>query len=957
MSSMHLCLNQSIACQPKEPGLHEHLPMGSSGQQGNEPSFTTTGFGLSDKDTETGEWETGLKAPDSSCDSALKKPRMSARNGEESQRNTEKRPHREETPTLASADLQEWVSTCAEETNGSTSESRSPAALTEDPVVMRTDSFLLGDSGWTHSLSVLEETTCSSPSLSEDAVGQGQEVWLVGLHGELLNEASQPGKRLAVSQGTETEEADPANCVDLVVTDRGYSVEASQASSVASTDLSRTMQTGSGHIDQTSATLQDSVHKNSCLPPHCGSLNQLCSTGERRHPVRPMKEHRGTPTARPPLGSTRAMAATNKTLRATAKAPPKPDVRKGKSKVQPRSAAAAASRKTSPTPLRISAKENTAGRGLSEAHKGHAVTASEGTKEPLGPRTTTSGVRAAAPAPAPAPAPARRLTLPVARLRLVSSSKDGRSNVPKTAPAMSPAVSTNICKASDKPTSPPVSGGPQFLGGALPSKAGGIRSRASTLPGKSATGYKASAVPNGVLARPTPLHRTASAPLRPATALPVDRAKKRAGGRSQPAPVKPQSGPLPRDARSPRAPSQDVQQLRNLHAAGGRRFEAIVVVMQHILAERDEAVKRCTDLTQELVTLREELVNSVTSCSKLEKEKDELRMAFEGVLRKAQERHQGELEDLEEQLGAFYSAEWEKVHQAYQLEADKCRGRMQQQVNDLRSKHEALEKELRAIHTENMESLRQHYETSFEELRKNQEEEKQTLAQSLKEMDTTLSEKVEDLTRQNIALNEKLKAEEENRRLLAEKNQNSHTLYLQQELDSLKVVLDLKNTELHQQNKKLMELKTLRETNLNLEGCLRTTQQENEDLRARLEEHTALHRQLSTEQVALQQTILKESKMNNRLSLQNEELLWKLQNGDLWTPRNLPPFPALPVLLQVQLLLQCPTLLQLAPQLQGAFQEKGNMIRLMFVEKDNTAQTHFPSEAGLVLRPSLLRGR
>ncbi|KAG9335979.1 hypothetical protein JZ751_003378 [Albula glossodonta] len=274
---------------------------------------------------------------------------------------------------------------------------------------------------------------------------------------------------------------------------------------------------------------------------------------------------------------------------------------------------------------------------------------------------------------------------------------------------------------------------------------------------------------------------------------------------------------------------------------------------------RDEAVKRCTDLTQELVTLREELVNSVTSCSKLEKEKDELRMAFEGVLRKAQERHQGELEDLEEQLGAFYSAEWEKVHQAYQLEADKCRGRMQQQVNDLRSKHEALEKELRAIHTENMESLRQHYETSFEELRKNQEEEKQTLVQSLKEMETTLS--------------------------------NSRTLYLQQELDSLKVVLDLKNTELHQQNKKLMELKTLRETNLNLEGCLRTTQQENEDLRARLEEHTALHRQLSTEQVALQQTILKESKMNNRLSLQNEELLWKLQNGDLWTPRNLPPSP------------------------------------------------------------------
>lgn len=38
---------------------------------------------------------------------------------------------------------------------------------------------------------------------------------------------------------------------------------------------------------------------------------------------------------------------------------------------------------------------------------------------------------------------------------------------------------------------------------------------------------------------------------------------------------------------------------------------------------------------------------------------------------------------------------------------------------------------------------------------------------------------------------------------------DSHTLYLEQELESLKVVLDIKNKQLHQQEKKMMELDKL----------------------------------------------------------------------------------------------------------------------------------------------------
>lgn len=49
------------------------------------------------------------------------------------------------------------------------------------------------------------------------------------------------------------------------------------------------------------------------------------------------------------------------------------------------------------------------------------------------------------------------------------------------------------------------------------------------------------------------------------------------------------------------------------------------------------------------------------------------------------------------------------------------------------------------------------------------------------------------------------------------------------------------------------------------------------------------NRQLSTEQAVLQESLQKESKVNKRLSMENEELLWKLHNGDLSSPRRTSP--------------------------------------------------------------------
>ncbi|XP_073332315.1 uncharacterized protein [Pagrus major] len=337
--------------------------------------------------------------------------------------------------------------------------------------------------------------------------------------------------------------------------------------------------------------------------------------------------------------------------------------------------------------------------------------------------------------------------------------------------------------------------------------------------------------------------------------------------------------------------NQAINQLRKLLVQGNKKVEALATVIQHLFTEREEALKQKKELSLELANLRDELVTSSQCCKELQKEKEEVRVSLEEALKRLEEQHKEELVQLEDRLRSFYQTEWDKVHQTYQEEADKCRMLMEQQVEELRSRQEVERKNQELSHCQKMESLKLQYETSIEELKRIQQTDLENLEKTMKETETSLSEKISELSAEKEALNEKLEAEEERMRILTDKNlKDSHTVYLEQELESLKVVLEIKNNQLHQKEKKLMEMDKLVETNVKLEECLTKVQQENEDYKARMDKHAALSKQLSSEQVKLQQTLQKESKVNKRLSMENEELLWKLHNGDLLaSPRRLSP--------------------------------------------------------------------
>ncbi|XP_077427547.1 uncharacterized protein LOC144055453 [Vanacampus margaritifer] len=335
---------------------------------------------------------------------------------------------------------------------------------------------------------------------------------------------------------------------------------------------------------------------------------------------------------------------------------------------------------------------------------------------------------------------------------------------------------------------------------------------------------------------------------------------------------------------------KQASQLFKLLIQANKKVEALATVIQHLFNQHAEAFKQKTNLSLELAKLKDELVASSQCCDRLRKEKEEACINLEEVLKRLNEQHKEELVQLEDRLRSFYQTEWDKVHQTYQEEADKCRILMEQQVEEMRSRQEAERKNQEISHSQIMAFLKEQHKTSLQELKRIQEMDLENLDKTLKETETTLSNQISELSAENATLNGKLKAEEE-RRMLADKNQkDSHTVYLEQELESLKVVLEIKNNQLHQKEKKLMEMDKLVETNVKLEECLTKVQQENEDYKARMDKHAALSRQLSSEQAILQQTLQKESKVNKRLSMENEELLWKLHNGDLLgSPRRLSP--------------------------------------------------------------------
>ncbi|XP_066475796.1 microtubule-associated tumor suppressor candidate 2 isoform X2 [Tiliqua scincoides] len=321
-------------------------------------------------------------------------------------------------------------------------------------------------------------------------------------------------------------------------------------------------------------------------------------------------------------------------------------------------------------------------------------------------------------------------------------------------------------------------------------------------------------------------------------------------------------------------------------------FDVFVIITQHFFMKNERALVKEKELSAELANIKDEVAIYAAKYEKLQKEKEELERRFEGQLKKLGWQQQEELQSLEERLQLQYGAEMSRLQEEHGTQLVRMNSQHQEQVEDITASQKAVVLEIENSHTVAVAALQEEYEQRVQELKLAHELEKKELEENFETLRLSLQDQVDTLTFQSQTLKDKAKRFEEALKKNTEEQLEvalAPYQHLEEDMISLKQVLEMKNQLIHQQEKRIIELEKLAEKNLILEEKIQVLQQQNEDLRVRIDQNTVVTRQLSEENANLQEYVEKESEEKKRLSRTNEELLWKLQTVEPLSPVKLSP--------------------------------------------------------------------
>ncbi|XP_078719350.1 uncharacterized protein LOC144936223 isoform X2 [Lampetra fluviatilis] len=327
------------------------------------------------------------------------------------------------------------------------------------------------------------------------------------------------------------------------------------------------------------------------------------------------------------------------------------------------------------------------------------------------------------------------------------------------------------------------------------------------------------------------------------------------------------------------------QLQRQLDGSAGnlRALDALAVVLQYTHAKHAEAVRKDRELSLVIHNVQEELASSAARCEALQRDKQELHDRWRREAERAEEEHALALCSLRDSLSLQHEAERDALRREHLAALGELRVQHREQLEELQSNQESLAQDIEVRHSEEIYSLKEQQAKAQDELKRSHDSEKKALQEEFERTRLLLQDQVDTLTFQNDSLKDKARRFEE-----ALQRDSAETVqaalapyqYIQEEMASLQAVLEMRAHTIHQQQNRILELEKLDETNVALKEKVRALTQQNEELKARVNKNSAMTRQLSFEHSTLQETLVKESKTNKRLSMENEELMWRLQNGE-----------------------------------------------------------------------------
>ncbi|XP_043107021.1 microtubule-associated tumor suppressor candidate 2 isoform X2 [Puntigrus tetrazona] len=320
-------------------------------------------------------------------------------------------------------------------------------------------------------------------------------------------------------------------------------------------------------------------------------------------------------------------------------------------------------------------------------------------------------------------------------------------------------------------------------------------------------------------------------------------------------------------------------------------LEVFVICTQHFSLKSESAEEKERELSQELSRIQHEVAFNAARWERLQKEKRELEECFERELRELQVQQESELATVEENLRLRHASDRDHLRAEHQSEVEELHTQHQEQIEELTANHEAALEDLKTMHNITMSTLQEEHARTMRDLRKAHEQQKASLEEDFEKLRLSLQDQVDTLTFQNRTLKDKAKRfEEALRKSTDEQIVDALAPYqhIEEDLKSLKEVLEMKNQQIHDQEKKICHLEKVAQKNLYLEERVQVLQQQNEDLMARIDRHLTVSRQLSEENANLQEYVEKETNEKKRLSRNNEELLWLLQTSPHLSPSSSP---------------------------------------------------------------------
>uniref|UniRef100_A0A1A7YWZ0 Microtubule associated tumor suppressor candidate 2 n=1 Tax=Iconisemion striatum TaxID=60296 RepID=A0A1A7YWZ0_9TELE len=333
--------------------------------------------------------------------------------------------------------------------------------------------------------------------------------------------------------------------------------------------------------------------------------------------------------------------------------------------------------------------------------------------------------------------------------------------------------------------------------------------------------------------------------------------------------------------------AQQAVQLQNLQAqlkTACLCLDVFSVTTQHFCHKNERAILKEKELSLELARIRDEVAFSVAHWEQLQQEKEDLERRFEAELQGLRAQQQRELGALEERLKARHMDETRSLQAQQRAELEELQFQQQEQLEEMTENHEASLMEMETTHNDTLSTLQEEHARTVKNLKMAHEQQKKSLEEEFEKIRLSLQDQVDTLTFQNRSLRDRAKRfEEALRRSTDEQIVDALAPYkhIEEDLKSLKDVLEMKNQQIHQQELKISELEKIAEKNVYLEEKLQVLQQQNEDLKEQIDKNVAVSRQLSEENANLQVHAEQESKEKKRLSRTNEELLWRLQTGEL----------------------------------------------------------------------------